>query len=647
MKFGMSPIEIWNYLKSFRVNINVSKEFKGQVTQIDKLLSNDKTGLVSTIVDFMTHSSTVDMKIETKNDTLNTALKNWQTKSLNRNVNIDIPAGLRELSTEYFRERWRSSLLALKVVWGKEGKFTVPKKMWFLDGSAVEVEDKGALNTRQYHVMIDGKKVPLKTTKNSSIYIRKPYTSWHEKKVTPYLVKRGTLFNSLMKEGIIQKQSDVIEAILPIMMRIQSGSDALAREGLNPTKEQFEQLKQQVVDAKDKFESSGNFGDIIASLRHDTNIDYLIPELTKIFDEKIIKSTDKNILSSLGLIELQGFSNTREEAILNPKVLVEEVTDAVMDWANLLEDVMIEMMERNRTSHPTLANGNIQVIPGTIKAFITDEMRTMLRSMYDRGIISKQTASEDISNLNFEVQVNRREKEDEQNLQKTMQPPVIQNLEQYTDPDLEDQNKKPGTPEADNFNNAILKNYKEIQVNKKSKYSSDVQKVITSYNNIDELPENIKSSLAIPAQILWMKVFNSTFEETGNEEQSIRVAWSKTSEKYEKADNEDKWIKKINLEDYKNEMSTYAYKLLVGTYETALDHSKNTQDALKTAMIVMEKVCKKNDRGIWVKDKTVMKSELAKLDKPDFIAQILDLEIKEKQLKLLNKLNNEDDSTEN
>ncbi|KKK58169.1 hypothetical protein LCGC14_3047140, partial [marine sediment metagenome] len=49
-----------------------------------------------------------------------------------------------------------------------------------------------------------------------------------------------------------------------------------------------------------------------------------------------------------------------------------EVSDAVMDWADLLQDVMLEMMDKNRAKHPNLANNEIQVIPGIIKAFITD-----------------------------------------------------------------------------------------------------------------------------------------------------------------------------------------------------------------------------------------------------------------------------------
>ena len=661
VKLGLDAFEIWQQLKNLRMNIKVATKFPEQVKQIDRLYSNDKTGLVSTIIDYKIHASTVDFKIETKNETLNEALQKWQKTVLNRKVNIDIPGGLRALSVENFRERWRSSLLALKVIWGQEkfanqGTLIVPKKMWFLDGASISSESTGILNTRKYFVTIDKDKKELKNTKTESIFIRKPYTAWHKNTITPFLVQRGTVFNTLIKNAIVQKQSDVIEAIIPILLKLQAGNDQLALEGMNPSEEQFKKLKDQIVDASERFKTEGNMGDLIASLRHDVSLDYLIPDLEKVFDEKIVKSTDRNLLSSLGMIELKGFSSTREESILNPKVLVEEVVDAVKDWANLLQDVMLEMMERNKVKHPNLANNTIQVIPGTIKAFLTEEMKSMLRSMYDRGIVSHQNATEDIANLNFEVQLDRNIKEDKINITEIMKPPVIQNIEKDIDPEmtdddnLEDQDKKPGTPEADNFNNALLEYYgkehlkrRRKKKKKKNKEDSEQEEIIAPFKTIDELPDNVKNVLPVPAQIIWMNVFNSVFEETSDEERAIRSAWSQVSKTYEKVKDKKKWVKKAKLEDYKSDMSSYAYKLFTEMYETALEHSDNHSNAIKTALIVVEKVCTKNNEGILVKDKTTTKATLEKIDRPDFVSKILDLELQEKKLKLIDKLLKEEE----
>ena len=101
---NFTSLDLYRELKSLgRANINVKKTFPDQVEQIDVLLSNDKTGLVSTVLDFMIHSATVNLKIETKNPTLNDALQKWQKTVLNRNISIDIPGGLRALSTENYR----------------------------------------------------------------------------------------------------------------------------------------------------------------------------------------------------------------------------------------------------------------------------------------------------------------------------------------------------------------------------------------------------------------------------------------------------------------------------------------------------------------------------------------------------------------
>lgn len=653
-KFGISAGEIWQQLKMLRTNIRVKTKFKDQVSQIDHLLSNDKTGMVSTVLDFMIHSATVDMKIETQNDTLNDFLKKWQTRILNRDANIDIPGGLRALSTENFRERWRSSLLALKVQWGEEdfgnnGTFIVPKRMWFVDGGAITTKSNGSLNTRQFFLRVNKEKtIELKQKVNESIFIRKPYTAWHKDVVTPYLVKRGTVFNALMKNAITQKQSDVIEAIMPILLQLKAGNDELALQGLNPSEEDYKKLKDKFVEAKEKFESGGNFGDIIASLRHDVNLDYLIPDLTKIFDEKIVRSTDRNLLASLGLIELVGFSSTREEAILNPKVLVEEVTDAVSDWANLLQDVMIEMMKRNKANHRNLADNEIQVIPGTIKAFLTDEMRSMLRSMFDRGVVSHQNATEDIANMNFEVQLNRNKREDKNNVTDIMTPPLIQNLgesnenEEMDDNNLEDQDKKPNTPEADNFNKALLEHYgrkhKKKTKKKTDKTYSEEQEPVTSFENIDQLSQTIKSTLSVPAQLLWLKTYNSTYKTTEDVERSLTKAWEKVSEIYEEVEEGSIWVKKEKLEDYKAQMSSYAYNLFGDLYNTSVTQGSTHTNAIQTALAIIQRTCTKNAQGKWVKDKKITKATLEKIDRPDFVSSMLECELTEHKIQLIKKL---------
>lgn len=652
----LSFSEVYSSMKKLRDNIKVACGFSNQVTQVDTILDNDKTGMVSPIYNFMVQAATVPMKIETGNETLNKVLHIWQTKVLNRNTNIAIQSGLRALSTENFRERWRSSLLGLNVQWGEEdfggniGKWEVPKKMWFFNGGAIKTEKNKTLDTRKFYLKVDkntDNDIELVSKLEKSIYIRRPFTSLHKDIVVPYFTQRGTVFNALYKSSITQKQSDVIESLIPLILKLQAGSDELMAQGIKPTKEEFDELKKQLTDAYDNYRESGNVSDLIASLRHDVNLDYLIPDLTKIFSDGISKSVNRDLLSSLGMIELQGFG-TRQESIFNPKVMIEEVVDAVKDWADLLNEVMLDMLARNKGKHPILADLEIKIIPGIIQAFLTDEMRTMIRSMYDRGDISRQSGVEETTGLDFETQVERIIKEKARGLDKICKPPVIQNLEQYLDPivdnnNLEDQDKKPGSPEADNFNNAVMKYYKSnLEAKNKTKtdgVTGTVKKSdVTPFKSIDGLPPELKTMLPIGAQIIWLKTYNDAINSSDSTGTSIAKAWAIVEEKYEDVSDDEKWAKKVTIEQYKDRMSTATFKFFEEIYNTALLNSKSSDNALETALAITEKVSTKNKDGILVKDKTITKAQLKKLDDSDVVDALLNLELKEKKLDLLTKL---------
>lgn len=543
-------IKIVNALRSLRTNINVPFRFHDRMDKIKLLTSNDKTGMVNTVLDFMVHSATVPMKIETQNKNLDKYLSQWQKTVLNKKVSIDVPRGLREVSTEYYRERLFSSFIVLNIKWGNVNlpdgsSFEVPTRMWFTDGSSIYVDgDISALNTKQYFIgqKSSSNRKQLKNTTNGSVLIRKPFNSLYDVYPTPFLVKRGILFNALLKEAIITKQADVIEAVIPYLLLLRAGTDKLAELEMLAGEEELKALKDTIVKATEEHDVTGDLGKLIASLNYDVNVEHLIPDLTKIFNSSITNATDKNLLAGLGLIELQGFSSNRQETMLNPKVLIEEVKDSVLDWASLLEEVMYEMLERNKRQHPKVANNEIRVVPGKIKAFVTDDMRAMLRSIYDRGIISKQTGAEEIAEVDFEVEIERRNKEQERELDKKMKPPIIQNLEQFEEPNLEDQDKKPGTPEADNFNNAILQNFSGKKNKQQIKKHSDIN-ITASFDTIDDLPDNVKNILPIPGQIIFLSAFNSAFDSGKSEEDSIRISWLALAEKFKK-DKNGKWIRK-------------------------------------------------------------------------------------------------------
>jgi hypothetical protein len=279
--------KLTQFLKGLRSDTTIPTDFKSQVAVINHLLKNDKTGIVTTIYDFMNNTASVPMKLESENDTLNDALDIWQNEELNKDIGIDIPRGLRELSTQYYAERWKSSFVALTIKWetktvGNIKNLVVPSKMWINDGGNITVkDDTGDLSSRRYF-MGKGTKNPLEDTNDKSVIIRKPYDSWYDPMPTPYLVRKGVLYNALFKIAIVSKQSDVIQAIIPYIFAIKAGNDKLAEMGMLAGEEDLKELKQAFLKAKQDNDFAGSLGDFIGTFNYDVDMEHLIPDLTKI-----------------------------------------------------------------------------------------------------------------------------------------------------------------------------------------------------------------------------------------------------------------------------------------------------------------------------------------------------------------------------
>jgi NRPS condensation-like uncharacterized protein len=99
----------------------------------------------------------------------------------------------------------------------------------------------------------------------------------------------------------------------------------------------------------------------------------------------------------------------------------------------MLYDVTAIMLEKNKLRHPKWTAKDVRVIPSTIKSFVTNDMKVLIRSWYDRGLISYKSALTTTTELDFEVEVRRRLKEDEIGLSNLMYPRLIMNQEAVTD----------------------------------------------------------------------------------------------------------------------------------------------------------------------------------------------------------------------
>lgn len=479
--------------------INVSSEFHNQVDQIKKLLKNDTTALVSTILEYMIHAATVDIDFQTSNSTLSNLLMDWK-KNLNRNLGIDIPSGLRSFTEQYFRERLKSSLLAVRIKWENKNGYIIPSKMWVMDGGSVYAEnDNATLTSTKYYL---GKPSEhneyFKNNSGESTIIRKPYNQWYDLYPTPYLVKKGTLYHALFKQVILERQAEIIKTAFPYQLLIKVGTDAALKKHA-PSDQDLTNLLTQFQTLKDEYDTKDLSKGLAGAFPHDVNLEELMPDYKKGLDQDITKGVDKNILSSLGMIELRGFSSNREESILNPKVLVEEIVDAVNDYTEMLTDIVELVKEKNSNKYNI--NSKVEVVPGTIKAFVTDEMRSMIRSWYDRGLVSYQDGLESTTSLNFNTQAIKRDNEVKLNLNTRMYPRQVQNQENnITDisPNNEDvpDDKKKDTPEAQNYKNA-----------------SECFNITEEFEGIYSIPNEIRNELSEKEQKVFYKAFNEKWKE--------------------------------------------------------------------------------------------------------------------------------------
>jgi len=453
--------------------IEIPSDFKSRVDEIDILLDNDYTGVVKTVYEFMVNSSVVPFTFVTDNENLSNTLQNWANNELNRNVNIDVPKGLRNLSTQYFRERWRSSFIVLNIVWGKINDYILPSRIWISDSRSIKVD--GKLNT------LDGRKYyfgdkELKDTENKTILIRKPFDAQYKNVATPYLVGKGVLYNSKVKESLVKKQADILEEIIPYLLLLKAGdANLLQKNMLTNLDSDLEKLKDSLAKYKRDHTYRTDTGDSILKGRYDLSIEHFIPDLSKFFNESIVKPVNWNILAGLGLIELEGFGGSRQEAIWNPKVLVEEINDAVLDWQLLLEEIVQLIIEKNVSLHRKQMNKDIRIVPGVVKAFLTDAMKKLIKDYANTGQLSVEDSFEALPfGFDFEINRKRRLQERDRGDEDLFFPRVILN---------QDSNERMDTPVRPNVTpNEIPKKKK-----KDEKASEALKMEILGKNEIKKL----------------------------------------------------------------------------------------------------------------------------------------------------------------
>ena len=535
---GLNPALVWlsNLLSCFASeDIKIPIDFHEQVKEIKDILRSDVSGLVNSMLDFAIDSATVDYIIETSNIELNNIIDYW-LKHINISLLGRVPTGIKSLSKEYYRERWKnSSLIVLRSTWEDVNisgtKFYLPTKMWFVDGANIKVENASKngnriIGTEKYSLKVTEKILkPLPIEDNERIFIQKPFSQWSQLYPVPFLVQRGILKNLKVYDLINKKGEQIVGKALEYLLLLKKGSEQMAMKGdpdytytteeLQAIKTNFEQMLAASKMSKGVPTYVSNF---------DTSLEHLIPDYSKILNAALFENPEKRLLAGLGLIDIvEGTSSSRRESLLNPKPFIAQTESGIKDFVSLLSDVIETIKIENKEKHKKYMNEEIELHYPPIKQFITDNLRDHFRSTYDRGLLSKQTYIEVIGDFDLDIEKKRRVNETEENLDTILYPPITQNQEgkgidiegvppiETTPPDKVGPEKK---------------NYKAI-------YEE------APYKDNKDLPDSVKV-LPPEGQTLWRNVFNKSYPK--GEDYARKVAWTVVKKIFKKV--EDKWVKK-------------------------------------------------------------------------------------------------------
>ena len=564
--------------------IVIPDDFAGQNRVIQEMFNNDITGVINTILKYAIDSaSQANYKIECPNTNVEDLLNSW-IKRINFNINGQIPSGLKELSKEYFKERWTGSSLCLlrAVDWSDKklnnNEITIPTALYFVNGASVTIDspkdENFKLGSYQYYLDKD-KKNKLPKNKNEAIIVRKPFSRWFDKYPIPYTVKQGIYKNYKAIEILQDKGDEVVTKVLPYLFLLKKGTENLYLQG--KVKYGDEDMKTMNKNFKEKLkEYKGKKGEVpIFATPFDTEMEHLMPDLIKVLNQDLYNQGYRALLAGLGFIDVvQGLASTRKESVLNPAPFIEEVNDGVEDFKSIIFDLVQMIIEKNKELHPKLfgESNELKVVNSPLK-INTERIQDILRSGFDRGVISITTYQE-LLGVDSDVEKERREYESNKGLDETFYPHIIQNQEEKgidtpgikPAPKLDKKvtpDKQKNTPEVTNFKNA----YEEIAKCKKCGHEFNylsVPEAGMGYAKCPKCEESVTQEDLIIAPYtkenypdylkkypqdaidLWIEIFNAIYNETKDEARAYSGAWSKMKKfltrHYKKIDN--KWVKK-------------------------------------------------------------------------------------------------------
>jgi cation transport regulator ChaB len=518
-------------------------EFSSQVQLCSQLLNNDVTGLINPIVDFITDAvGELKFRVETDNDNLTKKLNLW-LEQLNLENNYYIPSGYKHFNKQYVKEYFKSSFNLVNYKFSLVDDLKLPTTVKLLDVSNLKYDD-----TKGY--TIDSNPLP------KNIFIRKEGYDYDEFP-TPFLMARGVWANAQLKKALKTRNSDVLKQVLNYLLHVKIGdanNPARKPSDLNKvingdTASGVSGLKDVLQDAKN---SSADKPMPVYASNSDVKLEHVLADLTNQLSSNNYEQIDRDILSGIGMIDIvQGVSSSRKESVLNPKPLMQKTVNLILSIESIYRDLIYQIIEENAVTGGKYFSklNKIRIVRSPIKAFWNDTMLTLIRSYYDRGLLSYRTTLDSLD-MDIDSEINRRDHEIREGQDLTLYPRLTVNNE---DKAIDLVNLE--TPSSDE---EVTDDKKGVEAKNFNQASAEEDEMVEAfYKNISQIDPKIAKKMSREVLADFMQVFNR--------------AWK--------------------------------------TYE---GRGKKIQEVLafKTAWTVIKKVAIKNDKGIWIKkDKPVMASK--------------------------------------
>jgi len=533
-----------NYLMgSLLKKIVVPSDFHGQCSAVETMLLDDVSGLVDSLTDFSVETASVNFSIESENKSYARVLNKW-LQDINKEFRGKIPTGIDALAKEYYKERWKGSSFPVLKMGGLkryDNGLMLPTKMFFVDGSSINAKEKDNGDVRHllnYNYYLGNKCEKKYLLDGDNVIFARPYGRWFDKYPVPYLIKRGIYHNWTLIDSIKNKQTEILEQIISYLMLVKKGSPELIKENIKAgySDPELSKVKESIQTLMDKLNDVTTAdGKIVKSPIRVTNFDeeikHLIPDLENIFKAELTQSSERNILSGMGFIDIvEATSTSRKESVLNPKAFIEETKSGVKGFRDIMKQIMYYVEDTNKKRKKYI-NSDTYIINSPVKGFMTDNFKRQVKRLFDAGKVSAQTAVELIAEIDFTTEIMRKEKESKSGIDYTMYPPIIQNQE---DKGLDFPTEKP-VKKTDKNGNVIPED--KINPNEKKEYDigSKINLEIAPYLRVKDLPTNVKKKLTPAQQKKWMKIFNHAYKYYLNKLKDIkkaetiafRIAWEK------------------------------------------------------------------------------------------------------------------------